>query len=260
MIFLKEVVAVKYEAKVKTHIEVPHDRRVVLDHVQLTERDYSAHKFVQFCTIGCRLEKCRFTGTTITDAQLGSGLEMSDFIDCTFDGSRLIGLGGRSRFVRCSFREIDGAHWIFNQAELIDCTFTGRLRKAIFSGTVPAQFRADVKRDRNEFYGNDFSGMDLVDVTFRAGIDLVRQRLPSGPDFLYLKNPRQIIDKAMAQAGAWPESKDRRTAFAILSGLSDEVNAGQQQLLLRRDSYLGIKTLSRKGVEKAFALLAGDLQ
>jgi hypothetical protein len=194
-------------------------------------------------------------GAQIEDAQFGSGRETSEFIDCVFDSARLVGVGGRSRFVRCSFRDLHGSDWIFNRAELIDCTFTGRLRKAIFSGAVPQQFREDLGRERNEFRGNDFAGIELIDVTFRAGIDLTAQRLPSGPQYLYLPDAAKVVDRARNEAGNWPESEDRKTAIAILDGLVGEVKGGQQQLLLRRDDYFGFKSLTREGVERAFELL-----
>ena len=250
----------KYQAKIVGRKDIPQDQRVVLDHVQLTGEDYSGRKLSQFCTIGCRLEGCRFMKVRIEDSQFGSGREMSEFVECIFDGARLVGVGGRSRFVRCSFRDIDASNWIFNRAELIDCTFSGRLRQAIFSGTVPQQFRADSGRERNEFRGNDFSGMDLVDVTFRAGIDLTQQRLPSGRKYVYLPDAGKIVDGARSDAATWPESKDQKTAMVILNALADEVKAGQKQLLLRPDDWFGLDSLTRDGVEKVFALLRGKLE
>jgi hypothetical protein len=250
----------KYEAKIVGRKDVPQDQRVVLDHVRLTGEDYSGRKLIQFCTIGCRLEGCRFVGARIDDAQFGSGREMSEFVECIFDGARLVGVGSRSRFVRCSFRDIDASNWIFNRAELIDCTFTGRLRKAIFSGAVPQQFRADVGRERNEFHGNDFSGMELIDVTFRAGIDLTQQQLPSGSQFIYLPDAGEIVNGARSDVATWPESKDQKTAMGILNTLADEVKAGQKQLLLRPDDWFGLGGLPRDGVEKTFALLRGKLE
>ncbi|HEX8525019.1 MAG TPA: hypothetical protein VF669_22400 [Tepidisphaeraceae bacterium] len=245
----------KYEARLVNQVGLPQDQRVVLDHVRLTGQDYSGRKLMQFCTIGCRLERCRFAGACIEDAQFGAGREMSEYIECVFDSAQLIGLGGRCRFVGCSFRDIEGSNWIFNKAEVINCTFTGRLRKAIFSGTVPQQFQADLGRERNEFRGNDFSGIELIDVTFRAGIDLTKQRLPSGHQYLYLPNASDAVNRAKAEVVNWPDSKDRRTAVAILDGLAADVQSGQRQLLLRADEYYGFKSLTREGVEKALALL-----
>jgi hypothetical protein len=234
----------KYEAKVVGRKDVPQDQRVVLDHLQLTGEDYSGRKLIQFCTIGCRLERCRFVDAHIEDAQFGSGREMSEFVGCIFDGARLVGVGSRSRFVRCSFRDIDANNWVFNRAELIDCTFSGRIRKAIFSGMVPQQFRADTGRDRNEFRGNDFSAMELIDVTFRAGVDLTLQRLPSGPQYIYLPDAGKTIGVARAEAATWPESMDRKTAIHTLNTLADEVKAGQRQMLLRPDDWFGFDSLT----------------
>lgn len=250
----------KYEARIVGRKDVPQDQRVVLDHVRLTGEDYSGRKLIQFCTIGCRLEGCRFVGARIDDAQFGSGREMSEYIDCQFDGMHFSHGGGAARFVRCSFRNVELRNWIFNRAELIDCTFTGRLRKAIFSGAVPQQFRADVGRERNEFRGNDFSGMELIDVTFRSGIDLTQQKLPSGSQYIYLPDAGKIVDEALSYAATWPESKDQKTAMGILNTLADEVKAGQKQLWLRPDDWFGLNSLPRDGVEKAFALLRGKLE
>jgi hypothetical protein len=33
----------------------------------------------------------------------------------------------------------------------------------------------------------------LIDVSFRTGIDLSQQRLPSGPDYLYLPNAAETM-------------------------------------------------------------------
>jgi hypothetical protein len=250
----------KYEAKVVGRVNIPRDKCVVLDHLQMANEDFSGCKLVQFCTIGSHLERCLFVGAHIEYPQFGSGREMSEFIECVFDNMRLVGIGGRCRFVRCSFRNIHGHSWIFNQAELVDCAFTGQLRKAIFSGTVPQQYRKELRRERNEFYGNDFSGMDLIDVEFRAGIDLTKQRLPSGPQYLYLSDAETIVRHAISQVATWPESEDRKTAQAILDALSDEVKAGQRQLFLRPGDYFEYEAFSRGGVEKVFALLRPGLE
>ena len=39
---------------------------------------------------------------------------------------------------------------------------------------------------RNEIEDNDFSRAKLIDVAFRTGVDLTKQRLPSGPECTYL--------------------------------------------------------------------------
>jgi hypothetical protein len=114
-----------------------------------------------------------------------------------------MGPGGLSRFVRCSFRNVNIRNWLCFAVELIDCTFSGKLQQAVFNGTPLAQKRALLGRDRNEFHGNDFSAADLIDVGFRTGIDLTRQRLPSGPEYLYLPNAREAVGRARSGIMRW---------------------------------------------------------
>lgn len=90
------------------------------------------------------------------------------------------------------------------------CTFSGRLRKAVFNGTVPHDTRAMLGREHNEFGGNDFAAMDLLDVAFRTGIDLSKQRLPSGPEYLYLPAAADAIQRARAEVLGWHDLDLRR--------------------------------------------------
>ena len=116
----------------------------------------------------------------IQSAAFGSGRETSEFVDCTFNGARMnMAPGGFARFVRRSFRDVNIQDWACFTVEMIDCTFTGRLDTAIFNGTVPEDKRGIIGRASNEFHGNDFSAMNLIDVAFRTGIDLTKQVLPS---------------------------------------------------------------------------------
>ena len=106
-------------------------------------------------------------------------------------------LGGFAQFVRCSFRNVDIRKWKWgNELQLIDCVFTGRLEECIFNGTGvgagPPLGGAGEKR----VSGNDFSGCDLVDVAFRTGIDLAQQKLPTGPEYLYLPDAAAAIERA----------------------------------------------------------------
>lgn len=245
-----------YKAKIVGRVDIPRDRCIVLDHARLIGEDYSGRNLFQFCTIGCRLEKCRFAQTRIEGAQFGSGRDTSVFVECDFEGARLDGVGVYCRFERCSFRNVDLSHWICIAAEFIDCTFTGRLRQGVFNGTIPSQFQADAGREHNEFHGNDFSGMDLIDVAFRGGIDLTQQRLPSGPQYLYTPDAAAAIERTRIEVETWPASEHRETALAILGGLSDEVREGQVQLFLRPAEWVGYGPFTKEGTERLFALLS----
>jgi hypothetical protein len=246
----------QFEARSAGRIDIPKDRCIVLDHARLRGEDYSGRTFMQFATIGCRLEGCRFNTARIENAQFGSGRETSEFIDCSFDGACMeMGSGGYSRFVRCSFRDVDLSHWTCFTVELIECTFSGRLRKAIFNGRVPEEKRPLLRRDHNEFHGNDFSAMELIEVGFRTGIDLTQQRLPSGPTYVYLPDATAALKWAKSRLIAWQDLELRRPALAIVEMLAQEVEKGQMQLLLRADDYYPYSALPREAIEKVFALL-----
>jgi hypothetical protein len=244
----------RYQAKVVGRVSIPKDRRVVLDHVKQMRIDYSGLELVQFCTIGCKLDGCRFENSRIDNAQFGSGRDSSEFIECSFDGAHMeMGPGGYARFVRCSFRNVEIHNWICFAVELVDCVFSGKLQRAIFNGAVPMDKRTFADRDQNEFRGNDFSGMELIDVTFRTGVDLTLQRLPSGPDYLYLSDAARAIERARSElADPHEDHQLKRTTTAILDVLEKSVKDGQRQMLLKADNFYSQPSLSRKPVEKVF--------
>jgi hypothetical protein len=138
---------------------------------------------------------------------------------------------------------------------MIDCTFSGRLKAAIFNGMVPEDERAMIGRVSNEFRGNDFSALDLIDVTFRTGIDLSKQILPSGEDYLYLPHAASAVSRAKAGVADWSDETMRRAATPIFQGLEYELLGGQQQLLLRLSDFHATSGLPREAVDGVLALL-----
>jgi len=249
----------RVKAKVVGRMVIPEDQRIVLDHKQIHNADYSGRKLMQFCTIGCRLEKCRFENADIMDAQFGAGREVSEFVECNFDGMRFSHCGCIARFVRCSFRNVNLREWMCSDVELIDCVFSGRLRTAIFGGTVLPQHRAFLGRERNEFHGNDFSAMALLDADFVKGIDLTQQRLPTGPEYLYVPDAVAAVARLQGGLVAWnPNAEVARRARIAADMFARMVADGQQQLFLRLDSYCrGSDDEDREADNKVFSLLRG---
>jgi hypothetical protein len=189
----------------------------------------------------------------IDGASFGEGRETSEYVECSFDGARIrFGPDGYARFVRCSFREVDLRDWFCFTVELVDCTFSGRLRKAFFNGTVPEDDRATVGRERNEFHGNDFSAMTLIDVDFRSGIDLTQQRLPSGPDYLYVADAAEAVQRARASVIGWDNLDLRQSAMTPVKILEEDVAAGQRQLFLRPADF---SKLGKDPVDAVMGLL-----
>ena len=228
-------------------------KRVVLDHEELRGVDFSGRNLAQLSASGSRLEACRFDRCRIEDASFGARRETSEYVECSFDGARIhFGPGGYVRFVRCSFRDVDLRDWFCFTVELIDCTFSGRLRKAFFNGTVPEDKRPSAGRKRNDFVGNDFSAMTLIDVGFRTGIDLAQQKLPSGPDYIYLPDAADAVQRARAIVVGWDDLSLRQPALTLVNLLEEDVVAGQRQLLLRPADYAN---LGKEAVDAVMALL-----
>lgn len=233
---------------------------IFLDHVHLSDQDYSGQKLRSFCTVGARLERCRFDNIRIKmRVQFGSGREMSEFIDCTFDGARMDMGGGLTRFVCCSFRNANLSHWMTRAVELIDCVFSGKLHTAVFSGNVPEELQPFLKRERNEIRGNDFSEMTLTDVGFRNGVDLSLQKLPAGPDYVYLPDAASAFEGAKSVLLGWRNLELRRIALQILKSIEPEIGNGQKQLLLKISDFYLYQKPPRKAVDTLIGLLKGEI-
>jgi uncharacterized protein YjbI with pentapeptide repeats len=221
-------VPMKVEAKDVGRVDVDPALDLFLDHLRLREADYSGRELLSFGAYGCRFERCNFNNLRADSVSFGSGMELTEYIDCTFDGLRFShSIGNVARFVRCSFRDIKVRKWTCFEAEFIDCTFTGRLQTCIFNGTVSEEDRPWVGRERNEFRGNDFSGAELVDVAFRTGIDLDQQRLPTGPDYLYVPDAAAAIERAQRGLADWmPDTEFQRLAQVIVTVQASAVADG----------------------------------
>jgi hypothetical protein len=247
----------KIEAKVKGYGTISEDQLVFLDHVTQQGADYSGRKLRMFTSVGSRLEDCTFRKATILNSCFGAGKEQSEYINCSFDNARLDMGGGYARFVGCSFRNVDMRNWICFAVEMVDCSFSGKLRDIIFNGTVPEPDRQHAKRENNEFYGNDFSALKLMDVTFRTGIDLTKQHLPSGPDYFYLPDAARVLAKAREAVVCTTklDPEVRRVAVIIIDGLQNTVENGQQQLFLSSKGYYSQRSLPRESIDLVFSLL-----
>lgn len=244
------------------------DDRLTFDHVSEVDADYSGRRLTSLSVRGSRFERCRFDRIRAKGVAFSSGYDASEYVDCSFDGVRFPSvIAGFSRFVRCSFRNVDIKGLGDDYLELVDCVFTGKLRSSVFWGAAPqpwaekryqsdlrffaregraepSGYRELARRPANEFHGNDFSGAELIDVSFRA-IDLTQQRLPTGDGYLYLPEAEATINRALEMIGDRP---DGPAIESLLRGtLGRELSFGQHQLHLRQADF--------KGDEAAFALL-----
>jgi uncharacterized protein YjbI with pentapeptide repeats len=238
---------------------------LTLDGEDLVEEDFSDRKLEGLSISDSRFSRCRFERMDVESASFGDGLMMSEYTECSFDGSRFEGTSwGRARFVRCAFRDVRLKGLFGFDAEFVDCVFTGRAEGLVFNGRPitgmeqvqaladkvadlldPAERaalqeridRAPPDRSVNEFRGNDFSGMDLVDVAFRGGIALTEQRFPADDGYVIVADARGAIVRAREQVRFWEDDADREFALAILRDRMKEPEEGQEQLFMRADDW-----------------------
>jgi hypothetical protein len=220
------------------------------------DADFSRRKLDRMGLISSTFTRCRFERMRVRDAALGVRSYPSEFIECSFDGSSMSLPGsGSARFVRCSFRDVALRHWTADTVEVIDCVFTGTMHEVLFFGRPLARGAKRTGRERNEFHGNDFTGVTSFDVDFRCGVDLSRQILPQGEDFLYLPDAGPAVAAARAAVAAWPPGERRDNAERMLGWFARDVEDGQRQLLLKRSDWnrYGFKPV----VTEVFGLLRG---
>lgn len=161
-------------ARIKGRIDVPKDAYLTFERRDLVGATFSGRKLNKMLMLASSFTGCEFTDMRVGNWVTGGArTTVTTYTECVFDRSRIrFNPGGLARFERCSFRDVDLRDWMCFETELVDCLFTGRMRRSFFNGTVPEEFVEALGRTSNEFRGNDFSGMDLLDVGFRTGIDL----------------------------------------------------------------------------------------
>jgi hypothetical protein len=235
-------VTVEIRARVKGRIDVPKDAYLTFEHTELVGETFSGRKLDQMRMSASSFTGCEFTGMRIGNWVTGAGrTAATTYIECVFDRSRIrFNPGGLARFERCSFRDVDLRDWMCLETELVDCVFTGRLRRSFFNGTVPEELVEALGRTTNEFRGNDFSGMGLIDVDFRTGIDLSLQRVPTGEQYVYLTDAERSLQRAREQVVASGRVRlggEHGDVVPVIDVALKNVRNGQRQLLLRKDTY-----------------------
>lgn len=210
----------------------PVEQRIVMTGVDLARNDFSGRRAKYFTAVSCRFAECDFSGVQITHGgSFGGGDGYTEYVDCLFDGAKFAGISaGRATFVRCSFRDVWIRKMFSHDAEFIDCVFSGRIQSAVFNGRT-AQYEGMVPNPKEglEFKDNDFSAATLEDVGFRSGVDLSRQSMPSGPDYILLLKAGPTLRRAWDISEALPTTDPHRDSVrAILRAGLDELADGQE--------------------------------
>ena len=233
---------------------------LLLDGRSETDADYSNLHLGKLAVVNCRFEKCDFSSARINDAGFGSGRGKSEYIECSFDGSRIGRFApGEARFVRCSFRDVKLDELFSYRGEWIGCTFSGVLKKGVFERTIPDSDRRFTNRLVNEISGNDFRELEFRDIAFRSGVDLEDQLLPATATYSYIPNAVSALSRTRVEIDAWEDGGLRREALSFVEFLEMELRNGQQQLFLRRDSLYGPTADDRKLVDLILSLLEKNI-
>ncbi|GGN59192.1 hypothetical protein GCM10010112_13870 [Actinoplanes lobatus] len=248
--------------------------RISVDHEHVVGADYSGLSLVKFSAQGSTFEKCTFDRIKVGDASFGAGTEQSVYAGCSFDRAALTFLGNFVRFTGCTFHNARFVRPSADYLEFVDCTFTGRITGLTLNGAPPdgqswyegslrsfarqgrpepAGYRELVLRERNQIRGNDFTGAELVKVSFRFGVDLSAQKLPAGDDYVYVPDAEAAVERALAALADDASEVATKARRFLERALRPEIGYGQRQLLLRPKDFE-----SRKAVP-ADVLLAADL-
>jgi uncharacterized protein YjbI with pentapeptide repeats len=195
--------------------------------------DFSGMRADPFNAFDSEFIDCSFERVRFRRHELGSSLHQPVFRNCRFDWCDLRGLGSYEnvRFEGCTFRNAKILHWQADEAEFVDCVFSGLMRDVRFSGRPwPVQRYGEanrqiheematkyglktpyveLERKRNEFRGNDFREAQFDYVSFVYGIDVDAQTMPSGPQYMRLDRPKERIESARSIVARWPDEKLR---------------------------------------------------
>lgn len=221
--------------------------------------DFSDGEYLCFSGHSSRFERCNFDRIRVENGPLGL-YPQSLFQECTFRGAAFQkgASPALARFERCSFDEARIEEWFTHCAEFVECTFAGaRIVGSNFFGTpfeCYGWLELRHRRERNEFYGNDFSEAELIDTSFVDGIDLDAQRLPTGPEYVRINDAKSRIAQARARIASWDDAAAQREATSVLNVLEHFTEGNQRDLFTRRDEW----ELAPEWDEKLWDLLAAQ--
>lgn len=198
---------------------------VLLQRATVADVDFARAAFDRLAPTGCTFVSCDFRRATLDKRlmPLFRAKERNVFRGCRFDGVDLRGVDPRaSRFESCVFDGVDLSGWSTTTAEFVDCHFGGRTAHVRFYGRPwgPAAAELDPKRSVNDFHGNDFTGAELVDVTFVMGIDVGKQRWPEGKEYVRLDRIHQRLTRGRADILRWKDLERRSEALQMVQALS----------------------------------------
>jgi uncharacterized protein YjbI with pentapeptide repeats len=239
----------KAQVRAKGRIPPSHFNHFTIEGESRTDERFDRVRWDAISISASHLVRCIFEDVHAESVNLGGGLFQSTYRDCIFEGCDFaFGAIGDARFSHCSFKRCRLFHLFGTKLEMIDCSFAEtRIEKAVFHGSFHAAVPGTATREKNEFTGNDLSTADLIDVDFRGGIDLSKQILPSGPEYIYVADTHRaakIAHELIAELD--PKSPDARRVESARKMLEYYHSTGQKQQLLRLSGCDGLTDRFRR--------------
>ena len=215
----------------------PHNTVVEFRGIQASEVNFSGARFWWYLAGSSTFTYCDFSRVRIEEGNLGNDAA-TIYRRCRFDRADLRNADPLfARFEQCSFDGADFRGFRSFYAEFVECHFAGRIVSAKFFGrpegiTEPPR---DLKRQTNEFRGNDFREAELIDTGFVDGIEIEAQQWPQGEAYVKLDRIHERIEKARAAVLSWQDDKARKEALVMLQ-IYNEDTEHQAGLFARRDN------------------------
>jgi uncharacterized protein YjbI with pentapeptide repeats len=197
---------------------VADDVDVMMSEARMERVDFSGIRFERFRAEACVFVDCNFSRiTSRTGGTLGY-YPGSTYVGCNFHKADLRRISpGWARFERCAFTDVRMRDWMADNASFVDCVFSGRIVRSAFYGRRTFLYPDETTSPPpNEVIGNDFANAELVDVSFRSGVDLSRQRLPDGPNYILVDRWPQRVERARQEIESWSNGSLKRTALHVL--------------------------------------------
>ncbi len=218
-----------------TRFEPPPRTHVQFRNAHANEVDFSRAHFYIFASSGCLFTRCDFQHVRVAYGGTLSGRSQTVYRDSRFDGADLSPLDpGTARFERCTFDRANLEGWNCFDTEFVDCHFAGRIEGVKFWGHSPG-LKIFKRRRVNEFRGNDFREVELIDTQFTGGIDLQAQQLPTGDAYIRLDRIDDRIARVREEILRWPDGRARHEALVMLMIYEGRPRQKQVELFTRRD-------------------------
>jgi uncharacterized protein YjbI with pentapeptide repeats len=209
---------------------------LIIEKSILHGHSYAGTTVATFTAIESTFEACDFRRMTMHRACFGAGTQRSIFSDCVFDGSKIrASAPGIARFERCSFLDTHFLELNCRNVEFVDCVFSGRIDQGYFNGSIAGPDAPEAIQ-KLSFSGNDFGSSELVDVGFRSGIDLSKQKLPTGNQYFFSANAGGLLNK-LRELVLDASEEDAKSIGILMKIIDRERGKGQDQVFLNMDGF-----------------------